>query len=54
MELSEIDKKRIYECLGCDWFDVCYETVPEPDGNPDGTCKTKDEFKQIEREGRSS
>lgn len=54
MKLSEIDKKRLYECAGCDYFDVCIESVPEPMDNPDGSCKTKDEFERIEREGRTS
>lgn len=53
-KLIENDVRRLYECLECEYYQVCMTTVPEAEDNPDGSCKTKDEFRQIEREGRMS
>lgn len=45
-KLSDFDKKRILECLGCEYFRRCEQTVKEPQDNPDGRCKTKMLFEE--------
>ena len=45
--LSKNDVERLYECAECDYYKQCIHTVPEPSDNPDGTCKTKDEFERM-------
>ena len=45
--LSKNDVERLYECAECDYYEQCIHTVQEPSDNPDGTCKTKDEFKRM-------
>lgn len=40
------DAKRILECLRCEYYCRCEETVQEPEDNPDGSCKTKEEFEK--------
>ena len=45
--LSKNDIKRLYECAECDYYEQCIHTIQEPSDNPDGTCKTKDEFKRM-------
>ena len=45
--LSKNDVNRLYECAECDYYEQCIHTVQEPSDNPDGTCKTKDEFKRM-------
>ena len=48
--LSKNDVKRLYECAECDYYERCIDTVQEPSDNPDGTCKTKAEFKRRRKE----
>lgn len=37
--------ERILECLTCKYWKVCEQTVAVPEDYPDGSCKTKDSFK---------
>lgn len=39
------DKERLTECLECDFFETCFNTVPFPEEYKDDTCKTKDALK---------
>ena len=45
-KLSDYDKKRLLECLGCRYFRQCCQTVKEPEDNQDGSCKTKMLFEE--------
>ena len=43
--LSDEDKARLLECLYCPFHTDCDNSTDDPIDNPDGTCKTKQEFK---------
>lgn len=45
-KLSDFDKKRILECLGCEYFIQCEQTVTEPKDNQNGGCFTKTLFER--------
>lgn len=42
--LDRNDLKRLRECVYCEYFGQCHENVENPEDNPDGSCKTKEEF----------
>lgn len=46
IKLSDFDKKRILECLGCKFYRRCEQTVKEPKDNQDGSCFTKKLFEE--------
>lgn len=37
--------ERMVECLYCEYFDKCYREVEVPEDYLDGSCKTKEKFK---------
>ena len=45
-KLSDFDKKRILECLGCKFYRQCEQTVTEPKDNQNGSCFTKTLFER--------
>lgn len=36
--------ERLLECLRCRFIYECDRTIRNPKDNPDGSCKTRDEF----------
>lgn len=38
------NRERLLECLNCKYADICEKTISDPTDNPDGTCKTKQDF----------
>lgn len=46
IKLSDYDKKRILECLGCKYFIKCKQTIKEPKDDQDGNCFTKRLFEE--------
>lgn len=45
-KMDDFDKRRILECLGCKYFEMCERTVKEPKDNSDGSCFTKTLFEK--------
>lgn len=39
---------RLTECYRCEYLDQCWDEVPHPQENPNGTCKQKDIFREKE------
>lgn len=39
------DIERIFECWNCKYLEKCEQTVVFPEDYPDGSCKTKDNFR---------
>ena len=46
MILNNKDVIRLYECVVCPYYDRCMEEVTDPEDNIDGTCRTKQIFKE--------
>ena len=46
--ISRYDIRRIKQCFNCKYFDECHSTIPEPEDDADGNCKTV--WKFIERD----
>ncbi len=40
------DKERLVECVTCEFFDECFDSAPVPEEYEDGSCKTKEKFKE--------
>lgn len=49
MKLNRDDAIRLYECVGCPYFDRCVEEIEDPEDNLDGSCRTKQLFEVKER-----
>lgn len=45
-KLTDYDKKRILECLGCKYFRRCEQTVETPEDDQYGKCLTKRLFEE--------
>lgn len=39
---------RLRECYLCEYFDWCWDEIPNPQEYPDGSCKQKDVFREEE------
>lgn len=37
--------ERTLECLNCEYWEKCNQTVAVPDDYPDGSCKVKNNFR---------
>lgn len=45
-KMDDFNKRRILECFGCKYFEICERTVKEPKDNSDGSCFTKTLFEE--------
>lgn len=45
-KMSDYNKRRFLECLGCKYFRRCEQTVKEPKDDQDGRCFTKKLFEE--------
>lgn len=43
--------ERLLECLYCKYWKKCKQTIAVPKDYPDGSCKTKDSFKNMTKPG---
>ncbi len=45
-KMDDFNKRRILECFGCKYFEICERAVKEPKDNSDGSCSTKTLFEE--------